>query len=143
MLLYHFTSGIHLPWILESRFLKTTDSILSPDDPDASPPCVWLLDTPDLNGHDHGLGGSIAFKSEFRFTVEVPESRVVKWVDWAEVNGIDPRWFSTMVEVGGGREAAEHWRCVFRRIPADQWVAIDRKVGNGWVPVTIDDFASK
>lgn len=142
MRFWHYTSATyHLPVILASRdertglpFLKTTDSILYPDRTDA-PACVWLLDTPDLAGADHGLGGSVVNKRTARFEVEIPYGRALRWVDWARGNLADPAWLDRMVDVGGGPEAAEHWFCVFRRIPSTQWVRVERWDGAGWVDV--------
>lgn len=127
---YHFTSRLHLPAIVACGFLKTTDSILSPDPARGGPPCVWLLDIDTLNGHDHGLGGSIVNKSEVRFTVEVDQTRAVKWLDWAANNSIDADWRDIMVSAGGGYAAAEHWYCVFRSIPSDQWVRVEQRTAH-------------
>jgi|OM-RGC.v1.025547082 hypothetical protein len=130
-LFYHFTSRIHLPAIEASGFLRTTDSILSADPSAGGPPCVWLLDVPETQGHSHGLTGGIADKTEVRFSVEVPSKNVFHWLTWADSNGIDPQWRDVMVESGGGWEAADHWFCVFRKVPRVQWRAVEFAAGPG------------
>jgi len=138
MKLWHFTSTAHLPRILADGYLRPSDSMLHPVDQNFAPPCVWLLDSPDLGEASHGLNTpfSTVDKQAVRFTVEVPDSRVVRWLGWAEAQDVDPLWLTSVIDGGGGREAAERWCCIFRRIPSDQWLSVDQRVDGYWCKTT-------
>lgn len=139
MRLWHFTSTTHLPWIIESGYIKTCDSVFDMESADAAPMCAWFLDRPDMGGYPHGITYASVDKTAVRIEVEVPDKLVVKWTDWAIAGGIDPMWFHTMVESGGGREAADQWRVVFRSVKRDQWVKIETRLPDGtWIEIPMD-----
>ena len=126
MRLYHFTSMVHLPSIIEAGVLRTTESNgdIRPGHEHALPDVVWLLDVPTLDGLSHGLAGSAVDKTAVRFTVDVPRARVERWSDWAKRNKVDDLTRAVLVEAGGGWEAAKHWWITERAIPSRQWRAI-------------------
>jgi hypothetical protein len=137
--LYHFTAPVHLPEILRTRVLRVTESNGALREPHAKPDVVWLLDEPDAAGASHGLvhpDPEIAAEPMFdkrrvRFTVEVPDYRVERWVVWAARHGVDALTQAIIVETGGGIEAAKHWWVSERPIPSKWWtgVAIDGQEG--------------
>ena len=89
------------------------------------PRVVWLLDTPDL-GYDHGLGG---FKTDVRITVEVPNSRVSRWLDWAPAKAMADWWRSALLDAAGGAQAAEHWWISEAPIPRQDWIRVEARLG--------------
>jgi len=123
--LYHFTSTLHLPLIERDGFIRTTESNVSFLRPNAGPAVVWLMDSPDADGADHGLGGSIVDKKAVRITVRAHAER---WADWykRQPNG-DAITFASMIRTGGGPEAASHWWVAEQPIPRDQWVGVEAR----------------
>jgi hypothetical protein len=145
---WHFTSALHLPHIMEAGTLRTTESNIDPVLPHAGPPVVWLLDEDHSDPDKNGLAGRVD-KSEIRFTVDVLESRCRRWVEWAPMNGAEHGWMVALAEAGGGWEYAEHWWVIARSIPrvsdkpgGGRWLAIDRRVGDGWEPIPLPPIAS-
>ena len=125
MILYHFTSSIHLPIIEEDGFLKLTESNLHLTIPHYGQDVVWFTTEPSaILGH--GLLFGSVDKTEFRFTVNLPDHWVKSWLSWAEGQGMDREWMGYIIEAGGGIEAAETWRVAFRPVRKDRWVSIDR-----------------
>jgi hypothetical protein len=125
MILYHFTSLIHLPVIEKAEMLRLTDSNIHITIPNFGPDVVWFTTEPTAS-LGHGLHGFID-KKAVRFTVDVPDHWVKPWLPWAESQGMDPEWMGYLVEAGGGREAAETWMVTFRPIRKDRWVSIDKE----------------
>jgi hypothetical protein len=136
MRLYHFTSTIHLPFILRDGYLKVTETNLDPVHPHAAPDAVWFLDGPDLGGSLHGLNvdslpGPRPDKTQVRIEVEVPDGRVRAWLPWVEAQGIDPEWLDILTRNDGGREGAARWMLVFRKVTIDQFVTIEVRDEHG------------
>jgi hypothetical protein len=139
MLLYHYTSSVHVPRILRAGVLRPTGSNLdltSEGRSPAGPPVVWLT-THDHPGAGHGLYQSVADKTEYRFTVEVPRDWPKRWVKWAKAHGSTPRGMDWLASTGGGWEVAESWWVVARPIPARYWLAVERRVGPLYVDGTL------
>lgn len=137
MRLWHFTSVLHLPLIIEDGFLKPTETNLHPVIDHDGPDAVWFLDGPDLGGVLHGLtdglpGDIMPDKTQVRFEVEVPAARVIRWLPWAEAQGIDSRWRDVLMDAAGGREGAERWCVVFRKVPAYMWQKVEVKMDGAW-----------
>jgi hypothetical protein len=83
MKLYHFTSNRHLYGI--GRHGLTVGDVPTDIRSNKGRCGVWLTTAGDHHGH--GLEGSTADKSQFRLTVNAPEtSALVRWVDWAPKN---------------------------------------------------------
>ena len=129
---WHFTSALHWPHIEAAGKLRRTESNLDMFTPRAGPDVVWLMDGPELGGLPHGLAGSAADKTEDRFEVEAPDRWTVRWLDWANAQGIDRKWLETLVRVGGGMEAARRWLISFKEIPRGDWVRVEN-TGTGQV----------
>lgn len=119
MRLHHFTSVMHAPSILAAGTIETTESNHSILRSGAAPNVVWLLDTNDPTGFDHGLGG--AFKQAVRFTVEVEATR---WTDWSWTKNMDPKWRDILITSGGGPDAADHWWVCLKPIETSEWVEV-------------------
>jgi hypothetical protein len=133
MILWHYTSTYHLPLILESGVLMTTESNASPDATHAAPDVVWLLDTPELGGFGHGLLVSFKTvdKTEVRFQVDAPDAWVRPWRDWIAMNAGDRAWIGALADTAGGPEATRHWVVCLRPIPRDRWLRIERRSPKG------------
>lgn len=126
MILYHFTSTKHVPMIQSAQALMLTDSMLDASDRFAGPPVLWLLDQPELGGFSHGIAYDHwpVDKSEIRFTVDVPDGWIRRWVDWARAQRIEHRWLEQTVKLGGGWDAADHWMISFSKVTADRWLEV-------------------
>lgn len=125
MILYHFTSAVHLPTIKQSGFLKLTESNLHLTIPHYGPDVAWFTTEPTAT-LGHGLLGVIN-KKEVRFTVDVPDHWVKAWLPWAQGQGMDAEWIGYLIAAGGGMKAAETWMVTFRPVRKDRWVSIDRE----------------
>jgi hypothetical protein len=125
MILYHFTSAVHLPKIQKAGMLRLTESNIHMTIPNFGPDVVWFTTepTPTLG---HGLTG-VLDKTAVRLTVEIPDHWVKAWLPWAKGQGMDEEWMGYLIEAGGGLEAAETWRVTFRPVREDRWLAIDRE----------------
>lgn len=125
---YHFTSERHLPSILETRALWTTESNVGspvprhrPHGSFVGPDVVWLLDTLTVGEFSHGLAGSASDKTAIRFTLAIP---AIPWLQWEPAQQMDPAWRNTLVSLGGGEEAAEHWYVFPAQIRVSRWLAL-------------------
>lgn len=118
--LYHFTSKIHLPRILESGFLKVVESNMSKTRLRAGPDVVWLTKSAEVQSHRGWSAGSSADKTEIRFEVDIPAREAHRWRDWARSRGIASEWMAALAAVGGSGT----WYVVLRPIPAAEWVEI-------------------
>lgn len=105
--LYHFTSALHLPKILESGYLKLTPSnLIKPTDikfveneygfktavseiSDPVKPVVWLTDKPE--GGRLGTDGCPADKKQIRITIP-NDKKYEWWVTWADKNRMNKSW---------------------------------------------------
>lgn len=127
MKLWHWTSRHHLPKILRDGYLDLTESnLIAPGDLTRSDvPVCWFLDVPLLGNSPHGLTGSMVDKSEIRIAVDVPHAWSRAWLPWAEALGIERSWLDALVNVGGGRQAAERWWVTTRRVDKSLWLAVE------------------
>lgn len=121
-MLYHFTSEVHLPRILETRKLIPTESNIDPTFPNAGPKVVWLTDTPTAE-MGHGLLTSSVDKTAVRFAVEVP---AIPWAEWAWTTQMPKWWRDAFVEGGGGEQAVLHWFVWPAPIPQSRWLAVEK-----------------
>lgn len=125
MLLYHFTSSLHLPRIIADGFIKTGDNMLRWNDETAEPRCSFHFDVPEVPA---GYGGITEMKTEVRLTLDVPNAWAVLWIDWARAQGIEPMWLSVLTQASGGEHHYEHEYAVFRRIPLERCLDIRQDV---------------
>lgn len=148
MLLYHFTSPLHLERILSSGRLRTTESNVGApwregpylSGSGAAPDVVWLMDLADPGEAHHGLGGSVMDKKGARITVETRFA--IHWADWEPTQWMSPRWREAFLARAGGEEAAEHWYVVPADIRKSLWreVAVKDPVSGAYVPMRESDW---
>ena len=143
---YHFTSTFHLPLILKDGVLRTTESNVSYEIEDAGPRVVWFLDVPELGDAPHGLRGEYQAvdKSEVRFTVELPKSKVLRWAEFSRRYQQAEQARAAMIEAGGGPAAARRWWVTEAPVPRSRWRAVAVRRDEGWVDLgdaDLDDIA--
>lgn len=126
MILYHFTSGVHLAQIEKTGYVKTGDNMLHTYG-STPPECSFHFDVPEVPLGYGGLAGSVFDKTEVRLTLDVADSWAVRWIEWARAQGIAPMWLDALVHAAGGIEHYDHEYAVFRRIPLDHCVDIRRR----------------
>lgn len=123
--LYHFTSLAHLPDIISNGRLLLCESNISKKRRMAGPPVCWLTKSDDP--HRCGLQQDPALrelrdfdkidKTRIRFTVEMPNALVTRYVDWARAQGIDRKWLAEIMTSGGSRQ----WYVATRPIDMSFW----------------------
>lgn len=113
--LFHFTSVLHWPAIEASGAIRPSDPNVTPTGGGA-PPVVWLLDSPNVGDHEHGLYGKA------HVGIEVDTSLAIKWTDWSWTALMEPDWRSALLSAAGGEDAADHWWLVPGSIKAARWV---------------------
>ena len=129
--LYHYTHRTHLKSILADGYLKTVESNVSEHREHAGPDVVWLT-SDGTASHLHGMFGKLTpelvhedwDKLRVRFTVEVPNRYVHRWMQWTHRRGMSQRWRDVLIDTGGGRAAVSTWWVAERRIPSSEWVEI-------------------
>jgi hypothetical protein len=129
MILYHFTSMIHLPSIMKDGHLKLTESNIGSPSPKMrphgthrGPDVVWLTEEPHPTKTNIDAMGTP--KGEVRITVEIPQSDLYRWNSWAPAFGIQPDWYDLLSLYGD----PDTWWLTEREIPASEWRAIDAMV---------------
>jgi len=150
MILYHYTSALHLPAIADSQFLKLTDSNIggpegkTPDEfpvgPHAGPDVVWLTDMDGQGTNADTLREALAlnppplmagslpsnYKVAIRFTVDIPDGDALRWDRFATDHGIHPRWKRTLEK---GYRKPNRWFLCPREIPRSEWTNISVRPG--------------
>jgi hypothetical protein len=122
MLLYHFTSQVHLINILTENRLRLTESNVKPNGD--GPRVVWLTDNP--RPRQGWQRGSAVYKGRIRITVEVDDAQ--KWTEWAKRRGSPPFWMAALIEAAKGDDdpaPGDHWYVVTHTIPYRQWRKIE------------------
>ncbi|MCP1674573.1 hypothetical protein J2T57_001675 [Natronocella acetinitrilica] len=126
MLLYHYTSTLHLPLILKSRVISTTHNALHPTD-QLGEPVVWLTASDVFEAQLWAAG--ILDKTAIRLSIEIPRAHVQPWQDFARAQGADPVWLAVLAEVGGGDS---DWYVSTRPIDWSAVVAVDARENGGY-----------
>ena len=128
--LYHYTSEFHLPVIIDSGFLKLTESNASFKIENAAPQVVWLTQESYAKTPPKMLG---VYKSAFRFIIERPDDaqRADKWL---KKNGASEFTMDILERSGGAKLSTMY--VVPRVIPSDEWVRLEARVGHAWKEVT-------
>lgn len=116
--LYHYTSGIHLPEILSSGHLRLTESNIEISG--AGPGVVWLTTTIDPGGN--GLDGGYD-KGSVRLTIDASGLPVHHWPTWAFEQGIEGYWYDALDKAGGN--GSENWWVCTQPIPLDRVLTIE------------------
>ena len=124
MRLYHFTSALHLPHILNECVLLPSESNIGSPTPSLSPcgehygpDVVWLTDQADAQSH--GNDGAGVNKMAIRFTVEV---NAQAWRDFATAHGINRHWYRILDTTGGF--TSRHWYVSENPIQRKDWVEV-------------------
>lgn len=122
MILYHFTSIERWGLIERSGMIRTTESNVSPTREHAGPDVVWLTD------EDEPDADALAIrtvdgtdKTAVRITVDLDDSAVVWWPDFASAHEFNRRWRRAL-ERGHDPES---WWVTMRPIPLAEVVAIE------------------
>jgi len=120
--LYHYTSEFHLPVIIDSGFLKLTESNASFKIENAAPQVVWLTQESYAKTPPKMLG---VYKSAFRFIIERPDDaqRADKWL---KKNGASEFTMDILERSGGAKLSTMY--VVPRVIPSDEWVRLEARV---------------
>ena len=115
--LFHYTCTAHLQAILNSSFIKTTESNIKEDG--SGTRVVWLTSNyrPPLSSWEQG---SIVDKSEIRITVAISQKEIHHWPTWSRKQGISERWYSALASVGNPQE----WYVVERPLYSEDIVKI-------------------
>lgn len=105
-ILYHFTSGYHLEKILESGYLKLTESNLqltkdwdivayNQGKQKLYKPVVWLTDKAEEDAVGMGLESSKVDKTSIRIAIK-KQPYHKKWSKWRREQGMDTAWAKEM-----------------------------------------------
>jgi hypothetical protein len=125
MILYHFTSPTHLPFILHAGYLAVTESNVSMSRPHAAADVVWLTNDPTpLPERFAWARGTINDKTAVRFKVDVSRRAAQPWLSWSVRQGMRDDWRKALIRSGGGMGAARTWYVVARPVLASEWVEI-------------------
>jgi hypothetical protein len=128
MRLYHFTSEVHLPRILEAGRLEVTESNVDPFRAHAGPDVVWLTDEPDPARHEQWARGPVVDKLAVRFTVEVPRGRMMSWAAFSHRHRVSAVWRAALERSGGD---ASTWWVSTVPVTRERWVAVEEVARGG------------
>lgn len=121
MKLYHFTSKMHLPGIMQEG-LTRGDVPVTPTGGLNHP---WLTDDPEPR-QQQWAQGCVYNKVQMRITVELPDDPLVydlrRWPELATELGVDPHWYAALEKVGGGK--GEHWYVTRKPVPTSCFTEI-------------------
>jgi len=145
MILYHYTTPLHLESIGRDGFLKVTESNIGAPEGKGMEPCgehhgpdvVWLTDKDSTTCNRDTLRAGLKLvsvmpvpaqidKSVIRFMVEVPDDEVVTWEPFAKEHGIHSRWKRTLEK---NYARPRWWFLVQRPIPSEEWRRIEATYG--------------
>lgn len=136
MRLYHLTTPLHLPAILDAGELTLTESNVGAPPQlvrampgvrfqrigeRVAPSVLWCTDVEDPT--DHGMLSSSAGKGLMRFTIQVPDEVAAWWPEWSAARGIDRAWYKVLARAGRPQE----WWVVTRPVPASEWEVVERR----------------
>lgn len=127
--LYHFTSTMHLPAIIQSGNLRLTESNIEISG--AGPGVVWLTETTDPGGN----GLTTGFKDQVRFTIPANSLRgyLHWWPEWSREQGIEEFWYEALHAASGGGHPDNWWVAT---APIPLFICdIEIKQGTSWVPM--------
>tara|TARA_Y100000310_G_scaffold283746_1_gene305970 strand:- start:204 stop:1319 length:1116 start_codon:yes stop_codon:yes gene_type:complete len=123
--LYHFTSAIHLPVVLEYG-IERGDVCLTPGDELKNYNAPWLTSNPSFHEqgwaeHPDGSSNSTFDKRAVRLTVSIPEgdSSLSTWEEVCEREGVPDFWRKAMNATGGKGDT--DWFVYNARIPRS-WI---------------------
>ncbi len=114
--LYHYTSQLHLPMILEGGIARG-DVSLTPETGYNAP---WLTDDEDFHKQGWAHGG--VDKTKVRLSVDIPatSSLLHWWPEMAKAEGVPDFWYRTLDRVGSG--GSNHWYVFKGHIPKT-WIS--------------------
>jgi hypothetical protein len=118
MILYHYTSLVHLELIKQDGIIKTTESNIGSPSPlwkpygnNIGPQVVWLTDQPEVKT-GHGLDSNVVNKFQVRLKFDLPDA--IRWVEFANQHGINKKWYRILDKTGN--YTARHWYVLTRPI---------------------------
>ncbi|EUB95907.1 hypothetical protein PMI07_002395 [Rhizobium sp. CF080] len=124
MIVYHYTSSWHLPWILASRELRPPSHSIA-DFP--SPDFIWATTDPNGDNTATARTSSRAYRSggllQVRFTFEADE-----FFPWDDVPHRHPQWTEKHIkalEASSGKSDPRAWRCRPEALDVERALAID------------------
>lgn len=120
MKLFHYTSRLHWPSIVQQRLIRTTHNSLEPF-AERGPQVVWLTGN-DAYQEQDWAAGSFVDKTEIRITVEIPEADAHLWSVWSREHSIKEHWYAALGQYGNPDE----WVVVERPIPISEWAEVHR-----------------
>ena len=106
---YHFTSSVHLPDIMQSGFIDMTASNFSLEK--LLYPVVWLTDLP--TPHNHGIELSenipdVFKKTHIRFTLR-KRPHMKQWDAWSDAKGMDKQLKQMLIASASAEETYQGW----------------------------------
>jgi len=125
MILYHYTSSLHMPSIQYEGMIRTTESNIGSPIPSMppygdhyGPDVVWLTNRPDVSTTAVNAMGP---KGDVCITVNVSGLYIHHWPKWAREQGINEDWYDVLAN---GFDP-ESWYISTRPIPITEWMSID------------------
>jgi hypothetical protein len=117
MILFHFTSARHLRGI--ACYGLTVGDVPTDIHRCRGRVGVWLTSAATAGGH--GLEGSLADKTRYRLSIEVPDGspQLVKWLDWAAKN-VTPATIAALHSAAakpGAQNGPDSWYVFFGVLP--------------------------
>ena len=121
--LYHYTAAYHLQAILNSGYLKLTESNLK-EYVEMYKPVVWLTTQKEPEPYSLGLSGSFLDKTEIRIHVKRKPTPTIKtWEQFSTKNKMNPEFKSSFSE---GRKP-ETWFISTKEIPLKDILLIENR----------------
>lgn len=149
-LIYHYTSGSHLPLILKSKKLMVSQTEKKMG---LKPPALWLSLNPDWEAtatkmiFENGMQRSLTKKEQYemfglvRFVLEFTEETLCSWSKYQFKCNLPTQLYKAMQKIGvekGGNP--EEWYASFKDIPLTDCICYQEWNGKQWS--TIKSFKS-
>ncbi len=147
-IIWHYTTGIHMIWILRDRKLKVseTERMLR------LKPAVWFsrnqtCEPTALKGKIvDGTFVKLDMKEQseamglYRIGIKFTKG-LISWAKYKHVSKIDPTLYDELGQTGITNGAdPNQWYCSFKNIPESEWISIERFDGNKWENVLPEGF---
>ena len=141
-LIYHYTSGSHLPLILKSKKLMVSQAEKKMG---LKPPALWLSLNPDWEAtatkmiFENGMQRSLTKKEQYemfglvRFVLEFKEKELCSWKKYINTTNI-PKLGLKRMEIAGIEKGGNpnEWYASFNDIPLTHCICIQKWDGAEW-----------